>query len=107
MQSEEEKARAKGSFDNDVGDFWEVAFPYIKARYDLALLIHPAAFQSNILDNWKEMNSHLQEVLRLTHKHDGNDYGIRTKFAMFLLHAMTMPMPMLDFIYIGGDQMAQ
>ena len=63
-----------------------MAFPYIKARYDLALLIHPAAYQSNILDNWQEMNAHFQGIIRLINKHDGNDFGITIKFPMFLLH---------------------
>ena len=86
VQREEHKARAAGYFESHVGDFWQVAFPYIKARYDLALLIHPAAYQSNILDNWQEMNAHFQGIIRLINKHDGNDYGITMKFPMFLLH---------------------
>ena len=61
-----------------------MAFPYIKARYDLALLIHPAAYQSNILDNWQEMNAHFQGIIRLINKHDGNDFGITIKLTMFL-----------------------
>ena len=69
-----------------MGNFWEVAFPYCKAQYDLVLLIHQAAYQSNILNNWKEMNMHLQELLRLSHKFDGYDYGLGGKFPLFLLH---------------------
>ena len=86
VQREEDVARSKGYFETHVGDLWDVAFPYCKARYDLALLIHPAAYQSNIIESWKEMNMHFQELLRLVHNFEGYDYGLATKFPTFLLH---------------------
>jgi hypothetical protein len=86
VQREEEAVRSRGYFATHVGDFWDVAFPYVKARYDLALLIHPSAYQTNILASWQEMNFHLQELMRLTHNFTGNDLGMGNKFSAFLLH---------------------
>lgn len=74
-------------FETHVGDFWDLAFPYVKSRYDLALLIHPSAFETNLLGSVQEMNGHMQELLRLIHNHVGNhDYGMSQKFPNFLLH---------------------
>ena len=71
---------------NEIGNYWNVAFPYVKAKYDLALLIHPSAYQTNIINSWKEMNNHLQELLRLTYNNNEHDYGLSSKFGFFLLH---------------------
>jgi hypothetical protein len=86
VEREADFARAGNLFDTQVGNFWSVAFPYVKAKFDLALLIHPVAVQTHCSENWEEINSHLQELVRLIHSHRGYDFGIAWKFAMFLLH---------------------
>lgn len=69
-----------------IGYYWDVAFQYCKARYDLALLIHPSAYQTKIIHSWTEMNFHMQDLLRLTCYNEEHDFGLSSKFGYFLLH---------------------
>jgi hypothetical protein len=70
------------------GQFWTfpLTFPYVKAKYDLALQLHQPAFEMNASWIWKEVNYEMQECLRLCHLHNGPDLGMRQKFQLFLLN---------------------
>jgi len=73
-------------FKTQVGNFWELAFPYVKARFDLALSVYyTLASHSNCIDHWEEGCGQLQELLRLCHNHDGYDLGLKDKFPYILV----------------------
>lgn len=71
--------------DAAVGHYWQRALPYVKARYDLCLLLHSVAFSSNIKDTWTAINADMQDLLRLSHLNRGEDLGLRGKFPFFLI----------------------
>ena len=86
-----------------------MAFPYIKARYDLALVIHPAAYQSNILDYWQELNAHFQGIIRLINKQSPMTemiLGSQSSFpCFFCMRAVTtMHMHLLGTVLVDGTQ---